>query len=220
VDGNVVRVLCRLFALRGDPTHAPLKRRLWEIAAALVPAEAPGDFNQALMELGATVCTPRSPVCERCPVSVVCRARSRGLAEKLPELPQRRATVAVSRAAAVVFRKGKVLVEQVPPDARRWPGFWKFPSVNVSSEEKSVDAALRAVRDSLGAAPKHAAPLLTVRHSVTHYRITLDVFRCTAPAALRARDARTIAWRAPDELDELPMPTPDRRIAKHLLTSG
>jgi len=145
VDGNVVRVLCRLFALRGDPTRAPLKKRLWQIAGDLVPAESPGDFNQALMELGATVCAPRAPRCGACPVRRACRARAGGVENELPELPQRRATVAVIRAAAVVWRKGRVLVVQVPADAPRWGGFWRFPNADVAPDEGAEDAARRVV---------------------------------------------------------------------------
>jgi A/G-specific adenine glycosylase len=96
VDGNVVRVLTRVFGLSGDPTRGALKRRLWELARELVPAERPGDFNQALMELGATVCTPRSPGCAVCPLSSVCEARRSGSVERprsSPRAPPRRRCV-------------------------------------------------------------------------------------------------------------------------------
>jgi A/G-specific adenine glycosylase len=215
VDGNVVRVLCRVFGLRGDPTRAPLKRRLWDVAAALVPASAPGDFNQALMELGATVCAPRSPACDRCPLSGSCGAHRDRLAETLPELPKRRATIAVARAAAVVYRGDKVLVVRVPDGARRWAGFWKFPNVDIGTRETPEAAARRAVHETVGIRATRAAELLTVRHSVTHHRITLDVFRFDV--ASRTIGARgNAAWHTPAELDDLPLPAPDRRIARHL----
>jgi A/G-specific adenine glycosylase len=106
VDGNVIRVLTRLFALAGDPGRAPLKARLWKLAAELVSHERPGDFNQALMELGATVCTPREPACERCPLARQCLGRERGKATSLPELPARARATEV-RVAAAVVRRGK-----------------------------------------------------------------------------------------------------------------
>jgi len=220
VDGNVVRVLCRLFALRGDPTRAPLKQRLWQIADELVPAASPGDFNQSLMDLGATVCAPRAPKCGACPLMRTCRARAHGFESELPDLPQRRASIAVQRAAAVVRSKGRVLVIRVPSDAARWGGFWKFPNTDVAQDEKAEDAARRAARAAGGGAAKSMIRLLTVRHSVTHHRITLDVFRCDVSRATRAGSRSEIAWRRPDELDALPMPTPDRRIAKHLLNTA
>src|SRR5262245_36972849 len=101
VDGNVVRVLTRLFALAGDPGRAPLRARLWDIASELVPDGRPGDFNQALMELGATLCTPRGPASGRCPLARECRARARGTADRLPELPARARTTEVRVAAAL-----------------------------------------------------------------------------------------------------------------------
>lgn len=216
VDGNVVRVLTRLFALRGDPTRAPLKTELWRIAGELVPAGSPGDFNQALMELGATVCAPRAPQCDRCPLHALCRARARGIQGDLPELPRRRATIAVARAAAVIWKTGKVLVVQVPRDATRWSGFWKFPNADVAPQESAEAAARRAARDLLGNEVKNATPLVTIRHSVTHHRITLDVFRCDASSAARVHSSTNATWRRPDELDALPMPAPDRRVARYL----
>ncbi|MEO6598296.1 MAG: A/G-specific adenine glycosylase, partial [Polyangiaceae bacterium] len=113
VDGNVIRVLSRLFALRGDPNRAPLKARLWELAHALVPAHAPGDFNQALMELGATLCTPRKPRCEACPLATQCQALEQQLVDVLPELPARAKPTQVHMVAAIAARSGRVLVTRL-----------------------------------------------------------------------------------------------------------
>jgi A/G-specific adenine glycosylase len=103
VDGNVTRVLCRLYALGGDPAKNPLRAELWRRAAQLVPAARASDFNQALMELGATVCTPRAPRCDECPLRRACLARSHGSAEALPEKKRRLPTVAVRASAGVVL---------------------------------------------------------------------------------------------------------------------
>nr|MDQ2644694.1 A/G-specific adenine glycosylase [Myxococcota bacterium] len=104
VDGNVIRVLTRVFALRGDPAKAPLRRELWRRAEELVPAARPGDHNQALMELGATVCVPEKPRCGECPLSEHCRGYAGGLAARLPELAPRPKPTQVPMAAAVVKR--------------------------------------------------------------------------------------------------------------------
>jgi A/G-specific adenine glycosylase len=98
--------LCRLFALHGAPDRAPLKNQLWQRAAELVPQNRPGDFNQALMELGATVCTPRSPRCEQCPLRETCNARRQGLVDVLPEKVPRAAAESVKMSAALVFSAG------------------------------------------------------------------------------------------------------------------
>jgi A/G-specific adenine glycosylase len=106
VDGNVIRVLTRLYALRGDPNKASLKAEIWAHARALIPKEAPGDFNQSLMALGATVCTPRSPRCEVWPVADHCQALAEGLVEALPELPARAKPTQVHVVSAIATRDG------------------------------------------------------------------------------------------------------------------
>jgi A/G-specific adenine glycosylase len=221
VDGNVVRVLCRVFGLRGDPSRSPLKTELWDIAGRLVPEDRPGDFNQALMELGATVCTPRAPRCEGCPLRKGCTARRDGLVERLPELPKRTESVAVPRAAAVVERGGKVLCVRVPDGAARWAGMWQMPNADVASDETAEAAASRAVREAAGFSVHSGERLLRVRHSVTHHRITLDVFRCEARGGnARAVGASAVAWIAPARLDELAMPSAHRRIAQFLVANS
>lgn len=214
VDGNVVRVLCRLLGLRGDPARAPLKADLWTVAAALVPGDRPGDFNQALMELGATVCLPRSAQCEACPLAARCVARAEGTVDALPELAKRATAEAVSRAAALVSRRGRVLVVQVPDAAPRWAGMWQFPNTDVARGERPERAACRAVHDAVGLTSQPGVAAVTVRHSVTHHRITLDVFRCTATAGLpRALGCKAFEWASMSDLDALAMPAAHRRIA-------
>jgi A/G-specific adenine glycosylase len=106
LDGNVIRVLCRLFGLRGDPKRAPLHARLWELAQALIPEGQASLFNPAMMELGATVCTPLRPACDRCPVASWCRARAEGVQEKLPETAKAAPLEPVRMVAGVVWRAG------------------------------------------------------------------------------------------------------------------
>ncbi|HVU01530.1 MAG TPA: A/G-specific adenine glycosylase [Polyangiaceae bacterium] len=214
VDGNVVRVLSRLFALRGDPAKAPLEKELWRRAEDLVPSERPGDFNQALMELGATVCTPRSPTCLLCPLRMLCAARRDGIVEELPEIPKREKPIPVHRAAAVVTRGEKVLVVQLRADAPRWAGMWQFPNADVAKGETPEAAAARSVREMTGLVVPVGERLTTVRHSVTRYRITLDVHRS---ASSRGRPKPVIVsaaeWKTLEELDDLALPSAHRRIA-------
>jgi len=215
VDGNVIRVLCRLLALAGDPGRAPLKSELWARAAELVPAARPGDFNQALMELGATICTPRAPRCADCPLAAACQARAEGRAETLPELPPRPEPTLVRMAAALVVRSGRVAVVKLRADAPRWAGMWQFPNVELGAPESEADGACRAAREIAGIVARVDAPAAVVKHSVTRYRITLTAFRCSAlsvsPGPLRLAEA--LAWRRPAELERLAMPAAHRRLA-------
>ena len=218
VDGNVIRVLTRLFALRGDPNRAPLKERLWEVARSIIPAQAPGDFNQALMELGATVCSPQNPRCQSCPLSAGCQALEQGLVDRLPELPQRPKATQVHMAAAVATRSGRVLVAKQGPDAARWAGMWLFPNAELHPRELPERAAERALQASAGLTGKVAGLLCVVRHTVTRFRITLDAHRLTEITGTAApRGVAQVAWKRPAELLALAMPKAHRAIAERLL---
>lgn len=210
VDGNVVRVLTRLFGLRGDPGRAPLKARLWALARELVPEKRPGDFNQALMELGATVCTPRAPRCVECPVARACVAWKEGLTARLPELPERRAATEVRTAAAIVRSGAKVLVRRVPDGARRWAGLYTFPFVELERGETAGAGAERAARDA-GLTVRAGERLTVVRHTITRFRFTLEVLAATRRAGTPRAGAELVEASA---LGELAMPAPHRKLAR------
>ncbi len=218
VDGNVIRVLSRLFALRGDPNRAPLKAQLWQLARELVPAQSPGDFNQALMELGATVCTPRSPRCEACPLATRCRALEQQLVEVLPELPTRAKPTQVHMVAAVAARSNRVLVTRLLPDAPRWAGMWLFPSAEVGARETPEAAVERALYSCTGVSGRASELVCVVRHTVTRFRITLDAYRASAPRgvakALSVAKVAEVAWKSADELSALAMPKAHRAIRR------
>jgi A/G-specific adenine glycosylase len=185
VDGNVVRVLCRLFALTGDPARAPLKQALWRLARELVPAEQPSEFNQSLMELGATICTPTSPRCAECPLAKQCQGLARGLERELPQLAKRAAATEIATAAAYVRRGDAVLLRQLPADATRWAGLWVLPFAELARTEKAPATAVRALSeiDLKGSAE---ATVHEARHTITRFRITLSVVACTLAPRSRA----------------------------------
>jgi A/G-specific adenine glycosylase len=217
VDGNVIRVLARLFALRGDPNKAPLKAEIWACARALIPKQAPGDFNQSLMELGATVCTPRAPRCETCPVADHCQALAAGLVEILPELPMRAKATQVHFVSAIAERGGRVLVTRLRADAPRWAGMWLFPNAEVGSAETPEAAVARALSSTVGLRGEATGLLCVVRHTVTRFRITLDAYRTrVAGGVAKALTVSECAWKAPEELLDLAMPNAHRQIAAAL----
>jgi len=221
VDGNVVRVLSRLFALRGDPNKAPLKAEIWARARALIPEQAPGDFNQSLMELGATVCTPRNPRCAACPLSDHCQALAQGLVDVLPELPTRAKATPVHVVSAIASRGGRVLVTKLRPDAPRWAGMWLFPHAEVGSTETPQAAVARALLSAVGLRGEATELFCVVRHTVTRFRITLDAYRTrVAGGVAKALTVSECAWKKPQELLDLAMPHAHRRIAERLLGTG
>jgi A/G-specific adenine glycosylase len=211
VDGNVVRVLCRLFALEGDPAKAPLKQQLWQLARELVPAASPSDFNQSLMELGATLCTPTSPRCPECPVRDQCLALRRGLERELPQLAKRKAPTEVATAAAYVRRGDSILLRELPPDAPRWAGLWVLPFAERSGSETAARAAARALGE-LELRGDAKTTLREVRHAITRFRITLSIVECTLKNP-RARAARFFT-RA--EVAALALPSVHARVVEAL----
>jgi A/G-specific adenine glycosylase len=172
VDGNVARVLCRLFALRGDPRRRPLSEKLWSIAAALVPLREPGAFNQALMELGARVCTPRAPRCSVCPLRRRCDARARGNPERYPTVARRSRARRVEWAAAVVRRGPRVLLVR-RPQRGLLGGMWDLPTVEVVGDP--LRSIRRGLRPLLGAGLRAGKPLGVVRHGIEDLSIRIHV---------------------------------------------
>lgn len=174
LDGNVARVLSRLHALPAairDPRGA---KRLWTEAQALVPMRRPGDWNQAMMELGATVCTPRAPACGRCPLRGLCRARALGRVDEFPPSAKRRAQETVHRAVALIARRGRVLMER--REGALLAGLWEPPGVegaNGAAGARSLRARLAELK-----LPARLTPTgRSVRHTITHRAITVAVWR-------------------------------------------
>ncbi len=207
VDGNVARVLCRFFAVRGDPASAPLKKRLWSLAAELLPARRPGEFNQALMELGALVCTPRSPSCSACPLEGPCLARSRGIQQELPRKTKPLASQKVALAAALVKHRGRILLKRRSPDEKLLGGIWLFPGGEFRNPATAPKMLSRLVGKILNTpvGVNESSPI-TVRHSITRYRITLHLFGARPakkPAPLSRGGAAR--WIRPARIGTLPV---------------
>lgn len=225
VDGNVVRVLTRVFGLTGDPKRTPINHEIAARAAGLVDHARPGDSNQALMELGATVCTPRAPRCPACPWSQACVARTEGHPERYPESQARRETIPVLRAAALVADgEGRVLLTKIP-DGEPNQGLWEFPSAEVERGER-VPVPLRwsAALKSRGEAALVIARALhlrlgeavsTVRHAITHHRIAVTLFHATIKGRAPARASNV--WVTRDAVSQAPLTSAARKLARHLL---
>jgi A/G-specific adenine glycosylase len=225
LDGNVIRVLTRLGALRGDPKEKQLNARLWELAEELVATAATrttvtppvphsagpcSALNQSLMELGATVCTPRAPACLVCPLAALCVAGRQGQAEAFPESKARAEVTAQRYVVAVLDRQGRFLVRQRPAGAVNG-GLWEFPNLELPPDAVARDIAA----DWLSLPAESLVALKGVKHSITRYRISLEVFRAEAgrkPLPVEA-DA---TWRTPGELDQLAFTSAHRRILRQL----
>ena len=194
VDANVARVLARLLDLHTPIDSTAGQSALWSAAIALVPQNGARLFNSAIMELGALVCTPRTPRCDACPITKHCAAFAHGTAASLPRKKPRRKQAELAEHCAWTVSRGRILLEQ--QTGPRWRGLWKLPALPAAP---------------LPAAPL-AAPLLTLEYPFTHHRVTLSVFTQPAPAPLREH----LAWHPLATLDEVPLPSPHRRAIAQL----
>lgn len=176
VDGNVSRVLTRLLGISGEPKSIAVQSRLWEAAQRLLPASRPGDFNQAVMELGATICTPRQPECSSCPWTRHCWARQQGRQESLPEKARGGPARKSHQAAVVVRHRGRYLILR-RSSQRLLKDFWEFPSVELHNRQTASEMAARLASEACGLKINSVEPLMTVKHSITTRRIELQVFQ-------------------------------------------
>ncbi len=188
VDGNVARVLARLLDLRDDVTTPATQKRLWQEAEALADGPRPGDLNQALMELGALLCTPRAPKCLVCPLRDACRALAAGDPEALPVKKKAAAPKRIEAVAAVTMRSGKLLAVRRPPEGLLG-GLWDLPGGELAGREAPEAALARALREKLGLALAGVARLGAVQHQFTHRTLALHVFRAEAKPGRIARSA-------------------------------
>ena len=204
VDGNVTRVLTRLLGIREEVGSAPVLRRLWEEAEALARGRSPGDLNQALMELGATVCTPRSPLCEVCPIAAHCRARESGDPEAIPVKRPRPKPKRLEAAAAFLERRGKALAVRRPPRGLLG-GLWELPGGELNAKEIPEEGLARSMRERVGLTLSGIEKLGTVRHVFTHRVLHLHVYRARgASGRVRLAGFDAHRWLPPARLPELP----------------
>ncbi|HXX71168.1 MAG TPA: A/G-specific adenine glycosylase [Candidatus Acidoferrum sp.] len=213
LDGNVARVLARLGAMRGD-LRAPRRwRRLGKTAEHLLAQGAPGDWNQALMELGERICTPQGPRCSNCPVSRFCRALALDLTDEIPAPRRKRATVSLRIAAAILHDpSGRTLLVRDPEayDGVLFSRLWQFPAVRVA--RRPLVVLERHLRESLrlDSAPLHLEALPAARHGVTFRNITLLPFLTRVKELPRLPRTRVVAL---DRIDQLPISSATRKIA-------
>lgn len=197
VDGNVARVFARIFNITGDVTKPSTQEQLWKIAGEVLPENDPGTFNQALMELGALICTPVNPRCAVCPMNRVCIARAEGKQDELPNRGEKRTHKLMVHNAALMRRGNRILLRQRPAQGLL-AGMWELPPL----EEKRF---------------RQRRPVLTLRHTITNRRITLRVFACEARSAVKSNG--TLHWASPEDLTRLTLPAAHRRALERILAS-
>jgi A/G-specific adenine glycosylase len=215
LEANSQRMLCRLFGIEQNPKEPAVQKQLWQHAEALLPRKAAGDFNQALMELGALVCTPVKPSCDVCPLARACRAKLDGRQDEIP-LRAKSADMTHIAEVAVVVRKGDRLLLVQRPAEGRWAKMWEVPHHEVAWMEAHAAAAQRLLK-SLGLTGDIVGAIATIRHSVTRFRITMTCLQVThRRGSLIAGSYAGSVWVRAEELGDYPLATPQRRLARLL----
>ncbi len=217
LDGNVRRILARIFNIDLPARSKEAEEKFWELAEAVLPEGKAGDFNQAMMDLGATLCTPRSPQCKSCPVADLCQAQLLGIQEQRPVMQKRPRTPHLTVTAAVIQREGLFLIARRPPNGLLG-GLWEFPGGKLETGEELPDCLKREICEELGAQIEVGEPFGVYKHAYTHFRVTLHAFLCALcgnePQPLEASEIR---WVQAEEMPGFPMGKIDRQIADRIL---
>lgn len=222
LDGNVIRVFSRLFNIEDDVRQAATKTQLWKIAGHLmdeVPAGKAGDYNQALMELGRTICRPRNPLCQVCPVTDYCVARAHGVETERPVKSRKAPTPHYDVTCGLIRdQQGELLIARRPDDALLG-GLWEFPGGKQEAGESLEDCLARELAEELGIQVYVNDLFTQVQHAYTHFRITLYAFNCEfkpaggPPECYACTDWR---WVSEDELDTFAFSKADRKVIAEL----
>lgn len=216
VDGNVARVVARLFALRADVLSSTGKKQAQAAANVLLARKRPGDFNQAWMDLGSSICTPRSPDCPKCPLSRYCTAHAEGLTDELPRRgTERIRTIPTIRCVAGVVRddEGRVLVRRRPTGGL-WSGLWEHPNSEIANEERP-QKTVQVLLKHLQLAARECRHVGLVEHQLTHRFMRFEVYDVPVRRNTRSADShREMRWVNSDELTKLAMATAQRKIQR------
>jgi len=222
LEANTLRLHARLLAIRGDLMRGEANARLWQFAEEILPRRGSGRINQALMDLGSLLCTPKSPKCHECPLATFCETARNGLQEEIPSpktkaLPEHRTEVAL-----LVRKRGKTLLVR-SPEGERWGGLWDFPRAESEAEEAAewtlvTDMVLRErLAELTGRKLLPGRLICSLKHSVTKYRITL--LFCEGMDAGRAgKPLCETRWATVAELQELPLNSTARKLVLRLYT--
>ena len=216
LDGNVTRVLTRVFAVEEDATTTSAQRELRRLANDLLRPDRAGDFNQAMMELGALVCTPSTPLCDRCPLQNVCRAHEAGTEEDYPITPESEPVPHHDIAVGLVFDDDQLLIQR-RPDEGLLGGLWEFPGGKQEDGETMETACRRELKEELGIDVAVEDLFYTLSHAYSHFKITLHAFRChIEDGTPEAREDQPFTWVGLDELDDYAFPRANRRLIEEL----
>jgi A/G-specific adenine glycosylase len=212
VDGNVKRVLARLFAIDAPVNRSASLKSFKAHADTLLDVGAPGDFNQAMMELGALICRPKGPDCPHCPVRSYCAARKSNSQDKYPVRAAGRSVPHYHVAVGVVRKADKILIAKRKPSGLLG-GLWEFPGGKVRPNESPEDTCKREIKEELNLAVDVKRHLTRVRHAYSHFKISMDVYDCRYRAGkVKLNGPDNYKWIALEEIEEYAFPRANHKF--------
>jgi len=220
LDGNIRRVLARVFNVTLPARSPEGERQLWALAQQHLPPGRAGDYNQALMDLGSQICTPRAPACLVCPLQALCQAAALGLQAERPVMSARPPVPLWTVTAAVIWRADRVLIAR-RPSRGLLGGLWEFPGGKLEPGETLPEGLRREIAEELAVEIAVGAELGVYRHAYTHFKVVLHAFACTlVTGEPQPQVASELCWALPAELPDFPMGKIDRQIAHRLLADS
>ena len=213
LEGNTSRVYSRLLGYRQDPRTTAGQRLLWNFAAAIVPAQRPGAFNQSMMELGSEICRPRSPACTECPIAQLCPTHANGWQDTIPVAGRKMQYENSHEVAVLVWRKNQLLLRRCGAH-ERWAGLWDFPRFPLAADSSSAtpDLIAQTLKQQTNISAKIGTQIAEIKHAVTRFRITLRCFQATYRAG-KLPDRENYRWVTLAELQDYPLSATGRKIS-------
>jgi A/G-specific adenine glycosylase len=218
VDANVERVISRLYDIALPVKSRQARDEIERLIAKLLPQGQARDFNQALMEFGSLVCSPRNPACAGCCLGDCCLARKNGVQEERPVIVKAPSPIYISMATGILIHEGRILTQKRRADDV-WGNLWEFPGGVVESGETPDQAVVREYLEETGLVVNHPVPIATFKHSYTRYRVTLHSFNVTlhsSPADLSLQAAQEHRWAGWSEIMKLAFPAGHRKLVQLL----
>ncbi len=220
LDGNVIRVLCRVFRIKSNPKDTATRNQLWHLADSLVHTKYPGRFNEAMMELGATVCTPSNPLCPACPLQKYCGAFAHNEQNKLPVKQKQAKLPHYTIVAGIVYKDDKILIDKRRQNALLG-GLWEFPGGKKLKNESFKAAVAREVKEETGIEIEVGKRLCIVRHAYSHFKITLHAYLCRYQSGIaQPIGCDAVKWILPHGLKKYAFPAANLKLMPCLKSAG
>lgn len=217
VDGNVIRVLTRYFGIEDDIRSGKTKKQVQDLADQMIPEAQPGDFNQAVMELGATVCTPSNPKCEECPLSVDCVAYQTVRTDSIPYKSPAKKVPHHHIGVGLIVNKNNELLIALRPNDVMLGGLWEFPGGKKENGEDIEETVRRELEEELGVDVQVYDQFMKLKHAYSHFKITLHAYWCSISSGTpKPISGKELNWVSLDEIDRYPFPKANKTLIEKL----